>query len=1189
MRTGNQKKMWVSLIMALLLSGTIVGIEHLFHPALEEEFNNDFYEHPDPVDFFPEFNKSSEVYIVDVFPDVENETVSKGQKFTMSCLQGLVNREEARILIDYEGWLHGEEYLEYWDFFMDSYVDHYGLNVTVIRFHEFFELFSSYAQGVVVYDNTNEETINVAATISGINGWIAADKETAGWLKENYGLETKEDLNHGWGGSRADIYEKAFDQYYPSCYQGILFESVPSEWGTDYLVACRGFVFNLNPGPFTTPSERHLTNKIMKETPADIPVIGWFEQPTGMEENYMIQLASRSGKIFLGGFRFPNKSFFSAFEPPGDLNNPVRSEYYDAEGGTGYPDIDPITSSPGNGDSAPTTGNTTSTTGTTPSPPDVGNKIYISLAVTDGDNLGFMTRKMRKEMWPSEIRGTIPIAWSVNPLLREVIPCLLDYYYSSPTENDTFVAGPSGIGYFNPDFCSEDQLDIWLERTANGMEALDLRQVWLLNSFTTYETFYSERVLSAYTGALSPDGIMLDYGDVPEGRKMWMQEGSGEDGSSRNGEDGFSRNGEDGSSTDSAAPVIRSMHIWGDTEGFVGKLIVESQVTPDDQPIFAFAPIMSADLTLKSIPDLLDDLEKSEWALGRDVEFVSIDDLFYLMERSFVERAREIQEEEREERENGGLLEDIFGGSPPNQVQGYDRRMDIISEDTSEERSSDDPSPESIRKLRHLSGYNGYWALESRKREENENMIIWGMGFLFFISLSCLLSLCLPTTMISSRGQKIRFPLLKTDLKDVVRRSLGNTGDGHIFFNGLLLITTTLIFFMTSFHVLYLNFWHYGFFGVGIMGVFVIPIFLLLIDRKWGEEGKKQGNEEEPGRKNGGNHDVERRQKNVGKILALVRDHELLIIGGLLAFSVILLPFMTFAYSLVPYLCIRLFRRIEGMLRDHTIHWILLSFLLVILFSLFLREYSFPVASILLIWFGTGLVGVMDAHRQELKEPSSSSSPSTHVPPPSKNIPAPLFTALLLTLFIAVINIPYNRYLSMATEYRVDLLPWLLLWVPLYGTVIGSLVFQFIRLKEMEKKSVSISALGLVFCSGFLFIQPFVSHSPIIVPLVLVLFGSMLVCGILGLASGNWRWTGRGKRLAGKVEGMFYEVLIILLTLALVIVTMPPIAFTVYVMSVPIVIAYILYSLPAVLLLISAVMAVLSRQITLQSKPLLEP
>jgi len=27
--------------------------------------------------------------------------------------------------------------------------------------------------------------------------------------------------------------------------------------------------------------------------------------------------------------------------------------------------------------------------------------------VTDGDNLGFMTRKMRKEMWNSEIRGTI--------------------------------------------------------------------------------------------------------------------------------------------------------------------------------------------------------------------------------------------------------------------------------------------------------------------------------------------------------------------------------------------------------------------------------------------------------------------------------------------------------------------------------------------------------------------------------------------------------------------------------------------------------------------------------------------------------------------------------------------------------------------------------------------------------------
>ena len=1148
------------VIAAVLLSLLVLGADVLLSPSLDREnFNDDFYPHGNTDNFLPDFNYSQEIVIVDIFPLIENGTLDSGMQYALASLQGLVNRESARVLLDFEGWLHGEPDLDYWDHFMNVYVPYYDLDVMTISHTEFLEQFRGYASGMVVYDEDNEHTINVASTLAGINGWLVADKGTGAWLESTYGLEIKENLHSGWDGSRADIYERSFDRYYESCYQGMLFESIPSEWGTDYLIASRGWIFCLNPGPFTTPAEKALTLRIMEETPADIPVVGWFEQPTGVEENYMIQLASRSGKIFLGGHRFPNKSFFAAFEIPEKLENPIRSDYFDdgdgGENGTGYPDIDPIIL-PG----------TDSSEYSFPLPPDTGNKIYISLAVTDGDNLGFMTRKMRKEMWNSDVRGTIPMAWSVNPLLGEIIPCLLDFYYSTPTENDTFIAGPSGIGYFNPDFASDEQLDLWLARTAYGMETLDLRHVWLLNSFTTYETYYSERVLSAYTRELWPDGMMLDYGDVPEGRKMWMQEG----------DDG------DNYWTNPSTPVIRSMHIWGDTENFVGKLIVESQVTPDDRPIFAFAPIMSADLTLESIADLLDDLEKSEWALGRDVEFVSIDDLFYLMERHFVERARG----EKDTLAFG--LGDVFRRT------GY-QRMDEVRRDSIFVHSEDDPgSPEEKRKFRHYSASQAYSVIESGKQTQDFFLYFLWSIFLFLFLLSSLAYSLSWKTFDSSDNRNFRIHFIPSSFRRAFWNSSNTNHRPTILYNGLLLITTMIILFMTSLHVLYLNFWHYAYFGVGILGVLVTPRLLNVkhwILKKSGISGEDHG---EGGEKGKGSRWIDPIQKN-----------DLAITGVLLAVMVALLPFGSFAFSIIPYLCVRLFRRSSVTLGTSTLGWLLIAMVTVVISSLVLREYTFPVASIALIWFGAGIWGTRNRTGEqddgvggeeesstftELPDNESHDDKRSSSDPP---IPAPLLTALLLSLFIVIIDIPFNRYFSMATDYRMEYLEWrfLILWVPLNSSIGGFLLFRFFRNRKIGDMIPKFSTLGLVVVSSLLLLQPFMIAGHRLIPYLLTLFGTMVVTAILGLASKThtWQWTGRGKRVATWVEPRFFEFLVILLILGLIIVTMPPIAFTVYAFSLPIWISYILYSLPAVLILISLVLVFLSLQITPQSKVLIEP
>src|SRR5438034_9043831 len=82
---------------------------------------------------------------------------------------------------------------------------------------------------------------------------------------------------------------------------------------------------------------------------------------------------------------------------------------------------------------------------------------YVVLAVPDGDNLDFVTGRMR-DLWSETARGTVPVAWSLNPLLSELAPPMLDMYYDTATPFDRFIAAPSGAGYLYPDYADPTDL-----------------------------------------------------------------------------------------------------------------------------------------------------------------------------------------------------------------------------------------------------------------------------------------------------------------------------------------------------------------------------------------------------------------------------------------------------------------------------------------------------------------------------------------------------------------------------------------------------------------------------------------------------------------------------------------------------------------------------------------------------------
>jgi hypothetical protein len=120
-----------------------------------------------------------------------------------------------------------------------------------------------------------------------------------------------------------------------------------------------------------------------------------------------------------------------------------------------------------------------------PAPP-LQNKVYVSLTLSDGDNAQYMQHAMKMN-WSSAARGTVPIGWTVQPLLADFDPGMLNYYWSTASTNDCLVAGPSGAGYTRINYWSAASVtsytkasNFYLQRT--GIRAIT---VWLTVSAAT--------------------------------------------------------------------------------------------------------------------------------------------------------------------------------------------------------------------------------------------------------------------------------------------------------------------------------------------------------------------------------------------------------------------------------------------------------------------------------------------------------------------------------------------------------------------------------------------------------------------------------------------------------------------------------------------------------------------------------
>ena len=330
------------------------------------------------------------------------QDLSNDELITVSALQGLVNRKQPRIYL-----LNGraEEGCETW-------ADTENLELGKRNFYERnnrYDLLGKYqseVDGVVLYDTSRSVHYrNLAGTVAGLNRALPVTAEVYAMMKE-HGIELQvlHDLTPLRFSSPVEIYEYLLDTFWKDCEKRLIVSSRPDgdyHHTRDIAAACGAAVVWLDN---RIPAERAVMRRFFADMKAgEAIILGWYST-----ERSGISTASEFGIGTLPADHFLSGSVYSGTDHRIQIPKVPRM-------------------------------------------PELQNKVYVSVFISDGDNIQYTQHAMRR-IWDrtASSRGKVPLNWTIAPGLVDIGPGILNYYYRTATPNDCFVTGPSGMGYMIP-------------------------------------------------------------------------------------------------------------------------------------------------------------------------------------------------------------------------------------------------------------------------------------------------------------------------------------------------------------------------------------------------------------------------------------------------------------------------------------------------------------------------------------------------------------------------------------------------------------------------------------------------------------------------------------------------------------------------------------------------------------------
>ncbi len=345
-----------------------------------------------------------------------------------ASLKGLVNAKQPRIF-SYEGDAFAEG--------PHAWLDSLGLKYTEIADNwDLIEKYQSELSGIVVYDNSVPDTVNLATTIaSSKRALVVAPSLVSKLTSAPYNLPILADFR-GKFATKLDVYRALYDQYWPTLPHRLALGLNPSAVRAavrEYATAVGAASLWLDP---EQPSEAPLLNQFLSSMGAGAVWMGWWPN-----EGPGVSAASKYGIATVASDFSSNLTLHSGM--PRTIH------------------VQKI-----------------------PDKPELANKLYVAFILSDGDNLQYVEHLERK-LWANGDRGKVPMGWTLSPAMVDAMPGALDYFWTTATPNDCLLSGPSGYGYTYPNLWSDStQLDAFVTKTESYEEQAGFRVITVWNTIT---------------------------------------------------------------------------------------------------------------------------------------------------------------------------------------------------------------------------------------------------------------------------------------------------------------------------------------------------------------------------------------------------------------------------------------------------------------------------------------------------------------------------------------------------------------------------------------------------------------------------------------------------------------------------------------------------------------------------------
>jgi len=401
------------------------------------------------------------------------EGISQGFRLAAVSLQGLVNRDTARIYLRERNssWL------------LDFYKQQ-GIVKSEIAYDNIYLLlkkFKTYFKGAVVIDPSRSYTVNLASNIAGVEDRVIISPDMLYLFKRHLGstIDIKDLRTYNFTDQLAAYtwYEQNILPLQPKTVLSVAKDFFMHDVYRDYLIQFKIPTFWL-PGPKDADYSLTYENKIkslLSTTPPNIPVLGFWPavdasgNNIGYEEYAGVKLAGYYGKFSLVNTWVGNYSFHSALKNPPETYKQVKVR------SKKFRDYDPT-------------------------------KKYVALIMIEsGDSPAYLQYGINQRQWSDPYRGQVPISYGITPSIRFLLPGLAKYLYETATENDFFFCSISGAGYCYPleGYCdlTSDPAKYkkeYFEMTAANMQLLDMDMMGLYSHPGSKWTTSDKQLVKTY-------------------------------------------------------------------------------------------------------------------------------------------------------------------------------------------------------------------------------------------------------------------------------------------------------------------------------------------------------------------------------------------------------------------------------------------------------------------------------------------------------------------------------------------------------------------------------------------------------------------------------------------------------------------------------------------------------------------